>query len=277
VDNAGSDWLLRHLSSLAVDQEEHKSNTQPTRCNQPEFYWIFKNMDFERWQSTKGTQVLWLSGPAECRISDASSRIVDLAKGKTSEAQHLALYFFCPTAPTEASITITFASTILHQLVCCLPRLQWKVTNLFLRTLLDTIFRGGQPSNRNMSQFKMGESTDATVKKILLQASSNGYWRALRVAIDIVHEQGLTLMIDGLDKIEHQKHEFIREVCVFIEHLRKRSSTSTTRVLLTSRPQAEIKEILSGLPCIEYDKERKGSIISYSDDIQLAKNCRVSE
>jgi hypothetical protein len=216
-------------------------------------------MDFEQWQSTNGSQVLWLSGPAECHISDASSRIVDLVKEKPSEAQHLVLYFFCSTAPMEASIAITFVSTILHQLVCCLPRL--RVTNVFLRTLLNTILREESRSKLNLSQFKMDDSTGATVEKIL-QASNNGYWRALGAVMDIVHEQGLSLVIDGLDKIEHQKYEFIREVCVFIEHLRERPFT--TRVLLTGRPQAEIKEILSGLPCIEYDKERKGSIISYA-------------
>jgi hypothetical protein len=30
------------------------------------------------------------------------------------------------------------------------------------------------------------------------------------------------------------------------------------KILLTSRPQAAIKEVLNGLPFIEYDKERKG-------------------
>jgi hypothetical protein len=258
VETVESDQLLRHLP--AVDQEDHKSRTQPSSCDQPKFYWIFKNMDFEQWQSTDGWEVLWLSGPAECRISDASSCVVNLAKETPSQAQHLALYFFCSTAPTEASIAITFVSTMLHQLVC-LPRLKRKVTNVFLRTLLDTILKEESRSNRGLSQFKMDDSTEATVKKILQQASRNGYWRALRAAMDIVHEHGLSLIIDGLDKIEDQKYEFIREVRVFIEHLRERPST--TRVLLTSRPQAEIKEILSGLPCIEHDKERKGSIISY--------------
>jgi uncharacterized protein (DUF934 family) len=253
VDEVDSDQLLRHLP--AVDQEDHKSRTQPSSCDQPKFYWIFKNMDFGQWQSTNGSQVLWLSGPAECRISDASSRIVDLAREKPSGAENLALYFFCSTAPTEASIAITFVSTILHQLVCCLPRLKEKVTNVFLRTLLNTIPR------QNLSQFNMDYSTEAAVTRIL-QASNNGYWRALRAVTDIMHEQRLSLIVDGLDKIEHQKREFVLEIHAFIEHLQE--SSSTTRVLLTSRPQAEIKEILSELPCIEYDRERKGSIISCS-------------
>jgi hypothetical protein len=218
-------------------------------------------MDFERWQSAKGSQVLWLSGPAECRILDASSRIVDLVRETPSEAQHSALYFFCSTAPMEVSIASTFVSTILHQLVCCLPQLKEKVTNAFLRTLLNTILREEPLSNPDLSRFRKVDSTAVTIKKIL-QASSTGYWRALRAVMDITGKQGLSLIIDGLDKIEHQKCEFIREIYAFVGHLRERPSA--TRVLLTSQPQAEIKEILSGLPCIEYDRERKGSIISYS-------------
>jgi hypothetical protein len=169
-------------------------------------------MDFEHWQSAKGSRVLWLSGPAECHISDASSRIVDLAKETASEAQHLALYFFCSTAPTETLAAITFVSTILHQLVSCLPQVRKAVTNVFLGALIDAILREKSLSNPSMPRFIMGDSREATIKKVL-QASSNGYWRALRAVMDIMHQRGLSLIIDGLDKIEHQKYEFIREVC----------------------------------------------------------------
>ena len=219
-------------------------------------------MDFERWQSTNGSEVLWLSGPAECHISDASSRIVNLVKGKPSKAQHLVLYFFCSTAPAEASIAITFVSTIIHQLVSHLPQLGGEVTSVFLCALLDTIIRGKQLSDPAPSRFQEDVSAEAAVKEILKASSINGYCHALRVAMDVVHDQELSLIVDGLDKIGNQKREFITEILAFIEHLRER--LPTTRILLTSRPQAEIKEILSELLNIEYDKERKGLIISHS-------------
>jgi hypothetical protein len=138
-----------------------------------------------------------------------------------------------------------------------MPRLKEKIATVFLRTLLDTILREEPLSKVKVSRFEGDDSIEATVKKIL-KASSGGYWSALRAVVDIEPEQGLSLIIDGLDKTEHQKYEFIREVCAFIEDLRERPST--TRVLLTSRPQAAIKEILSEMPCIEYDRERKGVI-----------------
>jgi len=99
------------------------------------------------------------------------------------------------------------------------------------------------------------DDSEVVVKKILM-ASSDSYWGALRAVMDIGREEGLSLIIDGLDKVEHQKREFLEKLVVFIEHLEERSST--TRVLLISRPQAEIREILDRLPSIEYDRERTG-------------------
>ena len=277
VGAVDSDRLLCYLP--AVDQEPHKSRTQPSGCSQPKFYWIFKNMDFDQWRRTNGMEVLWLSGPADCRISDASSHIVDLAKETYPEGQHSVLYFFCSTAPRKIPITATFVSTIVRQLVCCLPKLKDEITTEFLRTLLDAIFGEEPDSNPEVPRFSADDSVEVAVKKIL-KASSDSYWGALRAVMNIGREKGLSLIIDGLDKIEDQKCEFVQKLLTFIEHLRERPQETpiTTRVLLTSRPQAEIREILGRLPSIEYDRERKGLIclVSYSPDKQ-AKNCSVSE
>ena len=214
-------------------------------------------MDFDWWQRTNGQQVLWISGPTECCISDASSHIVDLAKETYPEVQHSVLYFFCFTAPIKTPIAITFVSTIVRQLVRCSPQLKQEITTIFLRTLLDTILEEEQLCQPEVFHFNAHDSAKVIVEKIL-RAPSDAYWRALRAVTDIEREKGISIIIDGLDKSEDQKYKFIQELCVFIEHLQGRHPT--TRVLLTSRPQAEIKEILGRLPSIEYDRERKGLI-----------------
>ena len=263
VAAADSDLLLRHLP--AVDQEDFKSHTRPSSCDQPQFYWIFKNMDFNQWQSTNGSEVLWLSGPVKCRISDASSHIVDLVKEKYPETQHSVLYFFCYTAPSRIPIAITFVSTIVCQLIRHSPKLKQEITTVFLYNLLDTILEEEKFSQSLMSRFNADDSAEVMVKKIL-EVPSDAYLGALKAVTDIEREKGLSIIIDGLDKSEHEKYQFIRELCVFVENLQ--GGHSTTRVLLTSRPQAEIKEILGRLPSIEYDMERKGlfSLISYPRD-----------
>ena len=214
-------------------------------------------MDFERWKCTTGSEVLWLSGPVGCRITDASSYIVDLVKEKPSRTQHLVLYFFCSTVSAKAPTAATFVSTIIHQLDSHMPQLTGKVTTVFLRTLLDTILRNEARSDQWRPRFKTTNSAEATVKEIL-KTPSSGYWDALRDVLDIEREQELSLIIDGLDKVEHKKDNFIQELCAFVKHLRRRPST--TRVLLTSQSQAGIKEIFGQLPSIEYDRERKGLI-----------------
>ena len=267
VAKADPDQLLRHLP--AVDQEVYKSRTRPWSCSQPQFYWIFKNMDFDQWWSANDLKALWLSGPAECRISDAASHIVDLLKESYPELQHSVLYFFCFTAPFGVSIAITFVSTIVRLLIRCSPKLEQEITTVFLRTLLDSILRKDPQSKPEMPRFSAGDSAVVVVEKILkAQLESDAYWGALRAVTDIQREKGLSLIIDGLDRSEHQKCKFIQELCVFIEYLGGRPST--TQILLTSRPQAEIKEILCRLPSIEYDRERKGLswLISYPQDKQ---------
>ena len=214
-------------------------------------------MDFERWKCTTGSEALWLSGPAGCHISDASSYIVDLVKEKPSRTEHLVLYFFCSTASARAPIAASFVSTIIQQLASRMPQLAEKVITVFLRTLLDTPLGDEPRSDTERPRFKTNGSAEAVVKEILKETSS-GYWGALREVLDIEREADISLIIDGLDRIEHRKDEFIQELFVFIEQLRGRPST--TRVLLTSQPQPGIKEILGPLPSIEHDRERKGVI-----------------
>jgi hypothetical protein len=95
-----------------------------------------------------------------------------------------------------------------------------------------------------------------TVKKIL-DASNNELWDALKAALDEVPERKLTIIIDGLDRVQDQKPEFIRGLRAFVEYLLQRSLKP--KVLLTSRPQNDVRDIFDKLLCIEHDKERKGT------------------
>ena len=159
------------------------------------------------------------------------------------------------TAPKKIPIAVTFVSTIVRQLVRCSPKLKDEITTTFLRALLDEIFGEEPHSNLEGPRISASDSAEVVVKKIL-KASSDAYWGALRAVLDIEQEMELSLIIDGIDRTENQKLEFTQDLLVFIEHLEERPFT--TRVLLTSRPQAEIREILGRLPSIEYDRERKG-------------------
>jgi hypothetical protein len=217
-------------------------------------------MDFQCWISTKRSQVLWLSGPPECHIHDALMHMVDLIKKQVASTEYTVLYFFCSAVAKEEPVATIFVRALLQQIVRSFPPQKQKIAvNVFLRTLFHTILRKQSDPNSWLSRFK-GEDSPDEIVRYLLNATCNEQWDALKAVLDIEHKQELSLIIDGLDKIEKQNEKFITDIRSFIEHLQDRVKI---KVLLTSRPTAEIKELLDGLTCIEFDKERKGLTILF--------------
>jgi ankyrin repeat domain-containing protein 50 len=265
IDRLNMDELPQILS--AVDQEQHKSRIPSLSYNQPNFYWILRNADLEDWSSDTCSQVLWLSGPPKCNIDQVSSYVVDVEKKKASETQHSVLYFFCLTADTENPI-VSFTHSLLYQIVRCSPSNERaQIVKTFLHSLRDAILGKKQTSNTKLPQFQEGDSPRAIIKKVL-DAETNGLWGALKAVLDSAHSHDLSIVIDGLDRVKRRKVEFVREVRELVEHLQGR--ISKVKALFTSRPEAEIKEVLDGLPCIEYDKERKGSATPPDSDSKLS-------
>jgi hypothetical protein len=244
------------LRVLSVDQKMHKSTIPPLGGDEPNFYWIFRNIDFEQWKSASCSRVLWLSAPRECNIHQVSSFIVDEAL----EKHRFVLYFFCSTANKGEQVT-AFIHTLLYQIVCFSPHNEKiSIVSTFLHTLVKVILKRERAPKRELMRFKDDDSSDTTIKKIF-NAPTDELWDALEAVLVDNWKRELWIVIDGLDKIEHQKDEFRRKVHAFIMHLQER--TPKVKALLTSRPQVEIKEVFGDLLCIEYDKERKGSIASY--------------
>jgi hypothetical protein len=252
IDSVGLNLILPML--LVVDQGKHKSTIPCLDHDRPEFYWIFRNLDFKQW-SDASSQVLWLSGPPACSIHKVSSYVVDL-ENRALKTQRSVLYFFCETAREEESIVVAFAHTLLSQTIYYSP-MDKKIlmARVFLHTLVEKIFERKEPL-----QFENEGAPDTKIKKILGASLPNELWAALKAVLD-EQELELLIIVDGLDKVKHQRGEFINEVREFIEDLLERKPK--VKALLTSRPQVEIKKVLDGLPCIEYDKERKGQSVPY--------------
>jgi hypothetical protein len=212
-------------------------------------------MDFKQWSTTSCPQVLWLSGPPECDIHQVSSYIVDQEKNRTSKTQYFVLYFFCSAAARKEPIIVTFIHTLLHQTVSCSPtNKRILIVRRFLYSLLEGTFKKERIPNWESRGFNEKDSP-ANIKKIL-NAPAYELWSALEAVLGDEEQRGLSVVVDGLDKVEHQRGEFIGGLHTFVKHLQQR--TSKVKILLTSRPLAEIKDLFDGLPCIEHDRERKG-------------------
>lgn len=254
--------LDRFLPMLSVvDQEKHQSAIPSLNYDQPKWFWIFRNMDFRQWDAASCPQVLWLSGPPECDIHQVSSYIVDQEKNRTSKTQYFVLYFFCSTAARKEPIIIIFIHTLLDQIVRCSPANERiLIVRRFLHSLLEGAFKDGRTPNWESRGFNEKDSPDTNIKKIL-NAPANELWAALEAVLGDEEQRGLSVIVDGLDKVEHQRGELIGGVCAFVKHLQQR--TSRVKILLTSRPLAEIKDLFDGLPCIEHDRERKGPSVPH--------------
>ena len=263
--------LDRFLPMLSmVDQEKHQSTIPSLNYNQPKLFWIFRNMDFKQWSTASCPQVLWLSGPPECDIHQVSSYIVDQEKNRASKTQYFVLYFFCSTAARKKLISVIFIHTLLDQIVRCSPaNKRILIVRRFLHSLLEGAFKNERTPNWESRDFNEKDSPDANIKKIL-KAPANELWAALEAVLGDDEQRGLSVVVDGLDKVEHQQDELIEGVRSFVKHLQQR--TSKVKILLTSRPLAKIKDLFNGLPWIEHDRERKGPSLPRTLSLNWANN-----
>jgi hypothetical protein len=250
IDQVKKEQFLYTLD--AIDQEKQKTATKSFDCDSSEFYWIFKNLDYNQWISANNSQLLWLSGPPECRVRNAVAHIVDVVN-EASDVQRSVLYFFCSSATAAEPVSITFVCALVLQIVQYIPSHNTLVITTFLRTLLDAIL-----SREHIQARFRGDDSPITMVQKVLDASSNEYCDALTAVLRIDIAQELFLIIDGLDKIERQKVDFMKNVLTMIENLQE--SSLTVKAMLTGRSYVENEGVFNGLPyiAIEYDRERKG-------------------
>lgn len=162
---------------------------------------------------------------------------------------------FFSSAAEENSITAVFVHTLLWQIVHSLQVDKILIVRRFLHSLLKGIFERGATMDRELKDFKTEDPPEANIRKIL-KAGNEELWAALRTVLADEQNQELSIVIDGLECVQQQRDIFIKGVRSFVQHLQQRASN--VRILLTSQPQDDIKEIFNGFSCIEYDKERQG-------------------
>ncbi|GIC84980.1 uncharacterized protein Aud_000807 [Aspergillus udagawae] len=226
--------------------------------NSGQFVWVFDNLDFKEWQRSRSQQVLWISGPPECRLREVSSNLVHRAKENAGTADRMMLCFFCSFAAREESIATVFVHTLLDQILRCLPmEKRTERIRKFLHFILAKKIK--QKGGLGESQENTSRTID-TFLKDLITDPANDLWSALETVLFTETERELTIIVDGLDKVTNLMEEFIEQLRKFIELVQE--SMPKAKVLLTSQPLSKIKDLLIGFPFIEYDKERKECLSS---------------
>jgi len=229
-----------------TNQDEHISPVNP---DDPKLYWIFQDIDFKDWESD-GSQVLWIFGPPDHGITEVASHTVGLNKGNASGD---VFYFFCSMLETETSVATTFTTSVLHHILNGLGDNQAKsIVTTFLSTLLHKILE------RDRCHFREEHSSVITVKKILETSSGRELLRALtETVVKMETIPDTPMIIDGIDKLGKEGAQFLEKFC---SHA---IVSPKFKALLTCRTDPHIKEIVDGVLCIEYDKERQGWGTSY--------------
>jgi len=242
-----------------LDQDEHISTIRSLNYDDPSFCWIFSNLDFQQWSSAK-FPVLWLSGLPKCDLDQVSSYIVKQERAASSTTGNFVLYFFCSSATGRASVISDFVYTLLKQMVDY-SKMDRRILILrnFLHGLLEEAFKKEADPSWDQRGFHQQDSSETTLLKIL-EAPANELLTALGTVLG-VEQRSISLIVDGLDKVELQRDDFIKGLHELVVHLQRRLSKA--RILLTNRPEDDIKEIFDGFPCIEHDRERRGLPISH--------------
>jgi hypothetical protein len=274
--------LNQFLESLtAADQTAQRPKVEPHDLDHPKFYWIFRNMDYDRW-FTQDSEVLFLSGPTNCSLDLVSSHILGLMEGGQFGKDRIVLSFFSPDGATsrgkmpitrldsETTVTI-LVHTLLHQFISskAVSNSRVSTTSDFLFHLLDSI-----DGPRLLDYFKKISSGDtlAVISRIL-HFPGGALCDALGKVLE--GEKHLEIVVNALDNTRGRESDFITAVSPLIWRLNTR--TSRAKALFTSGPADD--STLEGVPCIkiQHDKERKGSIVlSLNIEVSYVANmCRV--
>jgi hypothetical protein len=226
-----------------TDQHEHISKKWSIDPNDPMLYWILRDADFRAWESANNSQVLWIfGGPPGCAITGVSSHI---AKQQASRRDGAVFYFSC--SMDDSHDVTGFTHFILRHILDCSNSLQ---ANLIIKAFLSNLLQ--KILERDQSCIPEDGSSTLTVEKIL-NASGGELLEALTDAVgEIKSIQDMMIIIDGMDEIWQDMARFFQKFCS------KMMKSSTFKALFTCRQDPDIKKMVDGVPCIDYDKERHG-------------------
>ncbi|KAF8542381.1 hypothetical protein BDD12DRAFT_908006 [Trichophaea hybrida] len=248
-------WDILSGQLCVIDQDKHRSTIVPFNREEPENFWISKNIDFTQWESDNDSRALLLSAPPGHRTTEVCSHIVDLAKEKASQTNSSVLHFFS-LSTIKAWHSTVFTHTLLHQVVSC-TNAEIKADSIattFLGTLLGGHFQ------RHAQVFQEDDPLDTTIQKIL-DAPENELIEALMEAIKTVGIHELSIIVDGLSE------DIARLV---VKHGMR--ATRKLKALFTIDESPIYGQTLDRMTCIEYDKERKECLRSlHYDDTRYDK------
>ncbi|KAF8247189.1 hypothetical protein K440DRAFT_629762 [Wilcoxina mikolae CBS 423.85] len=270
IDRVQSDDFMQILAEH--DQETYKSQIPALDSDNPEYYWITRNIDFTEWLDADGSQTLWILGPPRKEIRRISLYVAD-AKRNASGTARSVLYFFCSAVTVDLTVAskkpkkpiwTICVQALLYQILLGLPHQeQNQAIAVFLHKTIEALIARQSAKTIQSWKLKDCEFPNGTIRRMLDVSSDKELWGALITVLETVRGpqriitidgldqiQKRVINIDGLDPIQDQKRAFVEGFRDFINR-------SKVKALLTSGTQDEMGVLLRGVPCIAYDVERQ--------------------
>lgn len=262
------------LQSISQEQPSSTipSTIPPVDRDWPEFSWIFNNVDFQHWETVPGSQILLIYGPPGRNLHRVSSYI---ANESSLKKQRDVLFHSCLSESSGKRAVSRLTCALFYQLICQSSKDRQKtIIEKFINILVKRIYQVEENYYTELEIFK--KSSEIWLRKIL-DTSTQALWTALMAVLIKEPRREILVVIDGLEKVQDETREFINNLQVFVDHVRQRQLN--IKVLLTSRPQADIQEAFDDLPSIEHDKERRGNscALSYTVNQANISKFRVSD
>lgn len=228
------------------------STIPPVDRDWPEFSWIFNNVDFQHWETVPGSQMLLIYGPPGRNLHRVSSYIAN--ESSLKKQRHVLFHSFLSESNGERAVS-RLGCALFYQLICHSSKDRQKtIIEKFINVLVKRIYRVEENYYTELEVFK--RSSEIWLRRIL-DMSTQALWTALMTVLMIEPHREILVVIDGLERVQEERRAFINNLEDFIHHVLQRHLN--IKVLLTSRPQADIQEAFDDLLSIEHDKERRGN------------------
>lgn len=235
----------------------------------PQFSWVFKNIDYNSWKSNDSPSVLCLSSHEVRQSSQVTSYIV----GREEKLNRLTLYSNCSQIASNKYVKnqsilskdITVANlliyTLLKRTVYFLPT-EERVRTMrnFFNCVLQKSFE------KETTQHWIGHGFNsknllAVLQSLLSNAETKDLFNMLQITLDNAKRQYPLVVIEGIEK-DYYGDQLLRPIEKFVIDLQRQ--TPNVKVLLVGLAACDLTGLSHGSLFITYDKERKGVLAAYT-------------
>ncbi|PVH98022.1 hypothetical protein DM02DRAFT_532043, partial [Periconia macrospinosa] len=190
--------------------------------------WLIKSPEYETWINDKSGASLWLYGPPGNGKTFAAAYVLkSLSKYPIYTKKRLVASIFC--SPNDSDMGL--------------------VTSLALQLIAQDENRAHTAQEKMaVADFQNGMHTD--------EEMTRNMWKLFETLIMTGSNYETVIIIDGIDEPDiRMRTPFLENFCALQANVQ---GSAVIRVLITSRPYADIKKILAHYPSIDRDSERKG-------------------